>query len=95
MSTRFGLRTIEKVYRKSGFHLLSIPPKSSFGEHKRLSKTWPMPVESAWKPRAVIITEESTEDTKSNQRRLGNVGVLTDAVTVGCLCFDVVVIVLP
>jgi hypothetical protein len=58
-----------------------------------------MPVESAWTPRAVIITEESTEDTKSNQRRLGNVadyvGVLTDAVTVGCLCFDVVVIVLP
>jgi len=36
-----------------------------------------------------------TEDKKSNQRRLGNVGVLTDAVTVGCLCFDVVVIVLP
>jgi hypothetical protein len=55
-----------------------------------------MPVESAWTPSAVIITEESTEDTKSaNQRRLGNVGVLTDAVTVGCLCFDVVVIVLP
>ena len=34
VSTRFGLRTIAKYIEKSGFHLLSILPKSSFGEHK-------------------------------------------------------------
>jgi hypothetical protein len=34
VSTRFGLRTIAKYIDKSGFHLLSILPKSSFGEHK-------------------------------------------------------------
>jgi hypothetical protein len=34
VSTRFGLRHHWKVLRKSGFHLLFILPKSSFGEHK-------------------------------------------------------------
>jgi hypothetical protein len=38
VSTRFGLRTIAKYIEKSGFHLLSILPKSSFGEHKIVEK---------------------------------------------------------
>jgi hypothetical protein len=34
VSTQFGPRTIEKVIRKSGLHLLFLLPKSSFGEHR-------------------------------------------------------------
>ena len=34
VSTRFGLRTIEKSIEKHAFHHLSIRPKSSFGDHK-------------------------------------------------------------
>jgi len=43
VSTRFGLRTIAKYIEKSGFHLLSILPKSSFGEHKVVTKVHSIP----------------------------------------------------
>jgi hypothetical protein len=39
VSTRFGLRTIEKRFEKIGFPLLFIVPKSSFGEHNLVSST--------------------------------------------------------
>jgi hypothetical protein len=34
VSTRFGLRTIEKSVENMDFYLLFLLPKSSFGEHK-------------------------------------------------------------